>query len=86
MSIVRVQSIISLLFDTGIFGLFFLFTLYSMTLKIILKSKNISIDKSFYVAMLFLNFLCLLIGQPLNNLSFMLSFLPNAYLSNLTKK
>ena len=85
-SIVRSQHIISLLFDTGIFGLFFLITLYSMTLKIILKSKNISIDKTFYVAMLFLNFLCLLIGQPLNNLSFMLSFLPNAYLSNLIKK
>ena len=53
--------------------------------KLISKSKNISFDKFIYFAMLFLNFLCLLEEQQLNNLSFMVCFLPNAYLNNSIK-
>lgn len=53
--------------------------------KLISKSKNILLDKSIYFAMLFLNFLCLLEEQQLNNLSFMVRFLPNAYLNNSIK-
>ena len=53
--------------------------------KIISKSKNISLDKSIYFAMLCLNFFCLFEEQQLNNLSSMVCFFPNAYLNNSIK-
>ena len=80
------QGIVSILLDTGIVGIFFLLSLFGITIFSIYDSKENIINKTFYVLLLAINFLSLFIGFPLVNLAYILFILPNGIIYIKNKK
>ena len=76
----HLQGIISLLLDTGLFGVIFTISIFSLTFNQILKEKRNINQKLFRISILMTNFLCLFIGYPMVMLSYVLMFLPNGIL------
>ncbi len=76
----HLQGIVSLLLDTGLLGVLFTVSIFSLTFNQILKEKRNINQKLFRISILMTNFLCLFIGYPMVMLSYVLMFLPNGIL------
>ena len=72
----QLQGGVAILLDTGLLGICFTAILYLLNLKNIIFLKSDSILKSFYISLLFIHFLCLFIGYPLNNIIYVLCLVP----------
>ncbi len=72
----QLQGGVAILLDTGLLGICFTAILYLLNLKNIILLKSDSILKSFYISLLFIHFLCLFIGYPLNNIIYVLCLVP----------
>ena len=70
------QGIVSLLLDTGIFGVIFFGFLYLLVIKKIIINIKDSFLRLFLISMLGMNAFCLLIGYPYSNVIYWLVFLP----------
>ena len=76
------QGIVALTLDTGLIGIILLGKLYLINSLFIWKRKDSTLNKLFYIFMLFVNFLCLFIGYPLVNIPFLLLFVfPNGIIN-----
>ncbi len=85
-NVVPLQGIVAILLDTGIFGLVITLMLFSMTLKNILFQRSDLIIRMFTLSLLFIHFLCLFIGYPLNNIIYVLLFLPGGLFNYTCEK
>ena len=72
----QLQGGVAILLDTGLLGICFTAILYLLNLKNIIFLKSDLILKSFYISLLFIHFLCLFIGYPLNNIIYVLCLVP----------
>lgn len=77
----QLQGIVAILLDTGLIGILFTFFLYFLTLKNIIIFNKDLILRFFYISLLLINFLCLFLGYPLNNIIYILFLLPNGLLN-----
>ncbi len=85
-NVVQLQGIVSIFLDTGIAGIIFTFALFFITVKNILFQQRDLILKIFYISLLVIHFLCLFIGYPLNNIIYVLFFLPGGLLNYVCEK
>ena len=72
----QLQGGVAILLDTGLLGICFTAIMYLLNLKNIIFLKSDLVLKSFYISLLFIHFLCLFIGYPLNNIIYVLCLVP----------
>ena len=78
--VAQLQGIVSILLDTGLVGLLFLMYLFILNIKNIIIFDISSLNKIFYISLLFTNFFCLFIGYPWINIPFLLMLMPKGIL------
>ena len=83
--VIQLQGIVAILLDTGLLGLSFTFALFFITLKRILLQNSDLDTKLFYTFLLSLNFLSLFIGYSLNNIIFVMLYLPGGLFNSLNE-
>ena len=72
----QLQGIISLLLDTGLFGLIYSSILFLILLRKILFLKSLLINKLFYLCLIFTNILSLFTGYPWISIPYILILMP----------
>ena len=72
----HLQGIVTLLLDTGLIGFSYTIFLFFITIRNVLHTRSKNIDKALYAIYLLVNFFCLFIGYPWNNMPFLLIMLP----------
>lgn len=80
-NVVQLQGIVAIFLDTGITGIILTFTLFFITAKNILFQKSELSLKLFCICLLCIHFLCLFIGYPLNNIIYVLIYMPKGLLN-----
>ena len=85
-NVVQLQGIVAIFLDTGITGIILTCTLFLITLKNILFQQSELTLKVFCMCLLCIHFLCLFIGYPLNNIIYVLFYLPKGLLNYSWRK
>lgn len=82
---VSLQGLVGLLLDTGLFGLFFTFTLYFLFILKTFYSFENYLTKSFLISLAILHLLVLFLGYPFVSIIYLLTYTPDGILDFRSK-